>query len=312
MKRLVLVLLLICLVVVSTVGCIKPEESPIYTEYDDNPVELTMSVFLWKDNHLKAAARLYEEKTGIKVNIQNNGNHDPEDWDTTKFWLDPYQDTSLYSEQVINSLMTGSGSDIYDLTWVDFEQLGKNGLLVDLGDWLENDPELTDDIVFRNILLSGKTEYGVFTTPIDFYFRKLLDVTFTTSADAQLLPNKRMTWQEFFDEGSGLDLTENRLYADFELNIFMERFIARVSDFIDESENKQNLYSDEMISILEECREWRDMGLCADSRDHAAMFDHCLYSPIFINDYKIAEMLCTLPEDYEPVYYIVAPMIFAC
>ena len=310
MRRRILVLLLTFLVLVSMVGCIKPEESPIYTEFDDDPVELTMSVYLWKDNHLRAAARLYEEKTGIKVNIQNNGNHDPEDWDTTKFWLDPYQDTDLYSEQVINSLMTGSGSDIYDLTWVDFEQLGKNGLLVDMGNWLENDSELTDDIVFRDILLSGKTEYGVFTTPIDFYFRKLFATSFATSANVPLLTNERMTWQEFFDESSGFDLTDGRLYADFELNIFMERFVARVSDFVDEFENTQNLYSEEMISLLEECRDWRDMGLCADSRNHPAIDDPCLYSSTFINDYKIAEMLCTLPNDYETYLTIVAPMIF--
>jgi len=290
------VILLLSLVIVSTVGCIKPEESPIYTYFDDNP-ELTMSVYLWKDNHFRAAARLYEEKTGIKVNIQNNFDFNEEFveyMDTAEYWLNPYPDVGMYTEKTLASLTTGRGADIYDLSWLDFERLGRNGLLVDIAGWLENDAELSEKIVFRDILLSGKTEHGIFAAPLDFQLRKLA----TYSADEPLLENKRMTWKEFFDEAERLDYTKDRFYVAFDFQIFMERFISRASDFIDEDENTNNLYSEDMISLLEECKEWRDLGLCADARNPTSYYDWGSYGYIVVFDYDIADMLCTIPDEY--------------
>ena len=276
-----------------------------------NPDELTMSVVLYSDKHLKDAVKLYEEKTGVKVNIQNNFIHP--DWDTTAYYLYPYPDTSKYAEQALAALMTGSGADIYDVSWLEFEQLGKNGLLVDMGNWLENDAELTNDIVFRDILLSEKTANGVFAVPLDFYLRKLGAFS---GANVPKLENKRMTWQEFFDTVSGLELSQELAYFDLELNIFMERFISRASDFIDEAGNTQNLNSKDMIALLEECRDWRDEGLCGDSR-YLSAFDNIWqtrsfsYMSTYLTHFGIAEKLCTLPEEYKPfVYYFFAPIPF--
>jgi hypothetical protein len=88
--------------------------------------------------------------------------------------------------------MAGSGADIYDVSLLDYEQLGKNGLLVDMGDWLENDPEFADDAYFRNILLSAKTESGVFAMFTDFIFGRLS----ATSADEPLFENWQATWEK--------------------------------------------------------------------------------------------------------------------
>ena len=209
----------------------------------------------------------------------------------------------------MTSLMTRSGADIYDVTWLDSGQLGRNGLLADMGAWLENDAELGGDIVFRDILLSGITEKGVFSAPIDFYLRKLFVPQAGELSGELPVENKRMTWREFFDKADGLDHQRGRYYGLFDIQVFMERFVSRLSDFIDETGNTENLNSGEMVSLLEECRDWRDMGLCADSRDHKAYYEEsCLYGAVSLSDYKIAEMLCTLPEDCKTEYYIAAPM----
>jgi len=269
-----------------------------------------MSVYLWEARHLWGAAQRYENKTGIKVNIQNNYIlPDPDNYDS----FDPQYAKKIYVEQALTSLMTGSGADIYDVRYLEFDHLGKNGLLVDMGDWLENDPGLTDDIVFRDILLSEKTENGIFAMPIDFTFRKLK----AAYEDVPLLENKRMNWQEFFDIVSELDLVQDRAYADNELGIFRERFISGNSYYIDEEGNKLNYEA--VIALLEECRDWRDMGLCADSKnDINAYLDNTyayLYGMVGYHD-LIAEPLCTLPEEYTRVSYgyfpgsYFAPMLF--
>ena len=290
-------------------------ESSDLTLSSDNPNEITMAVWLYSDKHLKDAAKLYEEKTGIKVNIQNNY-VEPEviyteivdsngDSRILSVALDSPDITSMYEQKTLSDLMTGSGADICDVNFFDFENLGRNGLLVDMEGWLENDPNLADDIVFQNILLSGKTGSGVFAVPIDFCFSKL----FAFTKDEPLLPNKRMTWQEFMDKVSELDYTGEIAYSATDLDIFMGRFISRASYFIDEDGNTQRLDSKEMISLLEECRDWRDLGLCRQEGDLAAMTASPSYGGYSCYGDYSAEFFCTLPEDYIRNYICFAPIV---
>jgi len=282
----------------------------------DNPDEITMAVWLFDISHLENAARVYEEKTGIKVNIQNYF-VEPEVLEaeiidssgaslTVSFFLDPYPDTSIYEQQTLAGLTTGSGADIYDVFFLDFEHLGRNGLLVDMGGWIENDVELTADNAFRNILLSGKTQSGVFAVPIDFNFMKLRAMT----TDEPLLKNKRMTWQEFFSEVSELDYTQAIAYRGTDLDIFMFRFISRASYFIDEAGNTEELNSGDLVSLLEECRDWRDLGLCAKYGDPVTMTASSSYGGTGGWIEKEAEFFCTLPEEYKRSEYFFAPMLF--
>jgi len=274
-----------------------------------------MSVYAWEEAHLVRAAQMYENKTGITVNIENNYDKSGiESVFNVYFFLEPYPDNSLYIEQALASLMTGSGADIYDVRYLEYQHLGKNGLLVDMSDWLENDVDLTDDIVFRDILLSEKTDDGVFAVPIDFSMRTM----YAYGEDVPRLENKRMNWKEFFDEVAGLEIPTERFFGGLELSIFMERFNSRASFFVDEDGNNQNLDSEDMISLLEECREWAETGLCADSRyvdSYQARW--ASYGTNSVGYYNtIAEGLCTLPEEYTRISYgyypncYFAPMLY--
>ena len=257
--------------------------------------DLVVSVFLYDDSALQIAADLYEEKTGIKVDIQNN--FYTSDYDNTT------QDTGIYTERIISELMSGSGADIYDVHMLDFDQLGENGLIVDMSSWLESN-EYSNDTMFSNILLSGKTENGIFAVPTGFVYREMC----ATSDEEPIPENTRMTWREFFDQLSETGYAKEPAYYYTDIDIFMERFIARTSDFIDENKNVQNLDSAEMVSLLEECRDWRDMGLCRDSSEPAP--SEISYSYIYsgISAKYIADALCTLPEEYTPVSYFANPV----
>ena len=125
----------------------------------------------------------------------------------------------------------------------------------------------------------------------------------TAAEDVPPLEDKRRTWKEFFDEVGELELSQDRAYASLDLYIFMNRFISRASYFIDEAGNSNNLDSGEMVSLLEECRAWAEMGLCADARDlEAYMNSSYAYSGNSVSYYyTIAEGLCTLPEEYSRV-----------
>ena len=278
----------------------------------DNPNEITMAVWHYTDKFLQDAALLYEEKTGIKVNIENH--YVTSDWDSDDYRLDPYQNTIIYTEQTLTDLMARRGADIYYVNFLDFEQLGKNGLLLDMSDWLENDEELTNDVVFRDLILSGKTGEGVFALSTDFLINRLS----ATSGDEPILENKRRTWQEFFDEVSELEYTQDIVFGCSDLDLFMLRFYSRASYFIDESGNTQKLYSEEMISLLEECRDWRDMGFCWDFRDVPLFFNPDDMSNLGSytsaaggnSGNKWAETFCTIPEEYRRPFYTFAPMPF--
>jgi ABC-type glycerol-3-phosphate transport system substrate-binding protein len=64
-----------------------------------------------------------------------------------------------------------------------------------------------------------------------------------------------------------------------------------------------------MVSLLEECKDWRDQGLCAKYMDSATMTDSSSY--VGTGGWlKEAEFFCTLPEEYERSYYFFAPMLF--
>jgi ABC-type glycerol-3-phosphate transport system substrate-binding protein len=194
---------------------------------------------------------------------------------------------------------------------MDFWQLGKNGLLSDMEGWLENDEELTDDIVFRDILLSGKSQNGIFAIPIEFTFTRLMATTSEEPLfeNRQMMWDERMTWQEFFEKVSEYGYMREIAVAEPDLEIFMDRFISRASYFIDETEKTQNLNSEEMISLLEECREWRDLGFCWDFRNPIAEDESISYATT-VDSRRCSEMLCTLPEIYEPTYRFFAPRPF--
>lgn len=263
--------------------------------------ELTVSIFSHSDSHMQAAAELYENKTGIKVNIQNNY-YEPNLDSLDRFW-----DTSIYTEQTLSALLAGSGADIYSVEWLDYAQLGKNGLLVDLSEWLNDNEKYSDDSVFRDILLSGKSDDGIYAIPIYFVFRKIC----ASSNNEPQLDNRRMTWQAFFEQIRETDYSQERAYYDQDINIFMERFSDRASEFIDETRNTQSLDSPEMITLLEECKGWSDERLCLDYTDPNSMDSTFSYFGNPIGSAEIAEALCTLPEEYmSSSYYsnMVCPM----
>jgi ABC-type glycerol-3-phosphate transport system substrate-binding protein len=272
--------------------------------------ELTMDVWLYEDEFIKEAAELYVEKTGVKVNIQNY--YIPPDWNSSDYRLDPDQDLNIYAERVIADLLVKSGADIYHVNFLDYEQLGNNGLLVDMSDWLDNDAELTNDVVFRDLIHSGKSDKGIFGLSIDFCINRLS----ATSGDEPILENKRRTWQEFFDEVSELDYTQDIIFWYSELDLFMVRFYSRASYFIDESKNTQKLYSEEMISLLEECKDWNDRGFCWDIRDVPLFFTPDDRSNLgsYIGAAggstgdRWAETFCTIPEEYRRSIYTFAPL----
>jgi len=276
----------------------------------DNPNEIKMEVWLFDCAHLKNAARMYEERTGIKVNIHDNAVAGEQielevvnrfgDSYMRHIPIERYPDTSMYTEQAIAELMAGSGSDIYFVSYMDYENLGRNGLLVDISDWIENDSEFSNDLYFRNVLLSGKTDSGVFAMPIDFSFSRL-SATYSDEPlfkNRQMMWREKMTWQEFIYKVEDLGYTQELAYSWTELEVFMHCFTSMASYFIDEKSNTQILYSYEMISLLEECREWRDMGLLADSRDIYTLTVPYSYSAGMYNGTQSAYMLCSIPEGY--------------
>jgi len=89
----------------------------------------------------------------------------------------------------------------------------------------------------------------------------------------------------------------------------MNRFVSRASYFIDDAGNTGVFNSEEMLSLLEECKEWSDIGLCAKYGDPVTMTASWSYT--MGSSVDVAEFFSTPPEEYrKDNYYRFAPMPF--
>jgi len=244
---------------------------------EDGAEEITISLCQYEPDTIKAAAKRFELETGVKVNIQNS------------FDLSGGNDLgrTKYQETALTELMSGTGADIYDVAGLDFQNLGTRKMLCNMKNWVDQTPELSDEKLFSNIFRFTEKDDALYAIPTGFYVYVL-----GASEDAPDLGEQPITWEQFFERTK--DTPRNGpVFSNTDTYIFIRRFAVRESTFIDEKNKTQSLDSPEMVTLLEQCKQWSEEGLCTASMDAD---EGVTPTPLF-TDIMLRHFACVLLSD---------------
>ena len=275
-KNTIVIIAIVILFCASLVSCNQNGVSSELPE-EDGAEEITISLCQYEPDNIKTAAKRFELETGVKVNIQNSFDlSDGNDLGRTK-----------YGETALIELMSGTGADIYDVAGLDFQNLGTRKMLCNMKNWVEQTPELSDEKLFSNIFHLTEKDDALYAIPTGFYVYVL-----GASADAPDLGEQPITWEQFFERTK--DTPRNgSVFSNTDTYIFTSRFAVRESTFIDEKNKTQSLNSPEMVSLLKQCKQWSEEGLCSTSMDAG---EGVTPTPLF-TDIMLRHFACVLLRD---------------
>ena len=244
MKTKITSLLFILILLFSGCGTktVNTEDAAILPPEDDAK-EITVEVIDYR-HFYREAAKKFEEKTGVKVNVID---HYDQDFGTIK--------TKIEAE-----LMAGKGADIYgmiNLYPLYPNVLGSQNLLCDMAGWIAQDPDFNEDAYYMGILESTKSEGKMYGITLNY----AVSILTSSAAIPELEGQKNLTWEQFFDKTKDVKRT-GALIVMSDMDIFHRRFLERKSDFVNEKNKTQKLDSPEMIKLLEQCKEWGEQGFC--------------------------------------------------
>lgn len=82
----------------------------------------------------------------------------------------PENNKVLYMYRVAIDLMSGTASDLIDLSGLDINHKAQSGLLVDLYDFMDNDPNFNKSDYYTNIFEAMEYEGGLYAMPLSFNY----------------------------------------------------------------------------------------------------------------------------------------------
>ena len=281
------------LVVCCLTGCNSQRNTTELPE-EDGAEEITISLCYADPDYINMVAKEFEKQTGVKVNVKNYLDLSKTTYDSSGKIIEVSNDLGLskYRETALAELLSGTGADIYDVAGLDFQNLGERNLLCNIKNWVEPEPELSDENVFQSILCLVEENNALYAVPFGY-----MAYVMETSTDTPDLGDQPMTWEEFFEKAK--DFPRNGFVtSDNAWVIFWKRFYVREGTFIDEKTKTQSLNSSEMIALLEQCKQWQDEGLCPGLADgNKNLKDSVLFFGTSFNYYN-AVLLGELPPDY--------------
>ena len=245
MKRFKLLsILMVCIFVMS--GCSSGSNHANDKELpkEDHAKEITIEVQDYNTNFYVNAAKKFEEETGVKVNVIND------------YKGQSVEDLYAITERIQAELMAGKGADLYANANLDYAGIGKNKHLCNLANWIDDEPSISNDIYYMNILKSGFNEGDVYSIPLFMDF-----VALWSTIEVPGLEGKSFDWEGFMEFSKGIK-RNGVLYAITDQMLFDRRFLEKYNQYIDEKNKIQNLNSSDMVKLLEQCKEWSKEGVC--------------------------------------------------
>lgn len=228
---------------------------------DNGAKEITIEVVDY-GNFYNDAAKKFESKKGVKVNVINYYN----------------AETGMVEDVVTKAnaeMMAGKGADLYAYDYFDFKKLGSKGLICDLKDWVSQDAFFSNDKLFMNVLNAAQSNNN-YAIPLSFTEKKL-DSTISVPGMEKL---EDVTWEQFFNKEKDFNRS-GRLINIYDTDIFELRFTAKADNFIDQNNKGQHLDSKEMVELLQQCKSWADQNLCIPSTNKDGYNEYSLFE---VND----------------------------
>lgn len=279
-------------------GCSKGGGKSSDTELpeEDNATEITIEVQDYNTNFYVKAAKMFEEETGVKVNVINTvmGQTNEELfalWSTNK-------------DRITAELMAGKGADLYAGIYLNFVDIGKNKHLCNIANWIDKDPAFSEDAYYMKVLKSGVSNGNLYSVPLFMMYSAL-----GTTTELPELEGKNFNWEEFFELTKGLK-RNGVLYGITDMELFKRRFRDRYPYFMENENKKQNLDSSEMIKLLNQCKQWSAEGLCIpfQTGNMTEVFEKALFKEPGGSDmYMLTNFRFDNPHEKEQYYYYDIP-----
>lgn len=237
---------LVALLLISSCGCAAGSGSDALMR-DDHATEITVKLCTPSTAVVTASASAFERKTGVHVNVENYFDPEKEGFGYAQYW-----------EQAKTELMSGRGADIYSLSGINFSYMGKNGLLCDFSNAVATDPDMSDAVIFQNVLTAAATEDGLYGIPMDFSVYTLL-----AAPSTPLIGGEWMTWDAFFDATKDLPRKGTVLSLN-DRTYFLRMFSDNRDAFVDVKGRSVDVYA--LRDLLTRLAAWREQGYIVDSR----------------------------------------------
>ena len=191
-------------------------------------------------------------------------------------------------------LMSGMGPDMLDSGEVPFITYGAKGFLVDLGDYIKNDPGFSDASFFMNVIESFRHNGKLYAMPLTFLFQAVIASGPNLRAEGISIDDTQWDWTDFYDICKRVTKDENgdginekyampRISEDFLLS---QMCGGDYSIFVDIKGKKARFDSKEFRDTLELCRAfYRDQLVHPSKQDfemEASDRDMFTFTPVYL------------------------------
>ena len=191
-------------------------------------------------------------------------------------------------------LMSGMGPDMLDSGEVPFITYGAKGFLVDLGDYIKNDPGFSDASFFMNVIESFRHNGKLYAMPLTFLFQAVIASGPNLRAEGISIDDTQWDWTDFYDICKRVTKDENGdgINEKYAMPRVLELYLLNLmcgrdySTFVDIEGKEARFDSEEFRDILELCR-----SFYRDQLVHPSKFSNQI-------DGSDRGMFTFLPTDY--------------
>lgn len=246
---------------------------------------------------LEESAQLFEAKyPGTKVNIETfsampdikTGQEGEENIQIIEAQDNP-QGRADYISKLNNAFMSGKGPDLIAMDVMPVHQLVARGQLLDLTDYMKNDPEFNPTDYRTNILQAVKSQGGSYFLPLDYMFDYYTyDRTLFDGAKAGLGLDGSYSTQKLADLGIPSFNGSAKLFNEPSNvqgggSVFQRLLNEDYRTFVDLNKKKANFADGKFAQLLEQTQEYEAQGYVPpgvnSQMDAAAMMEQMGNAP---------------------------------
>lgn len=169
-------------------------------------------------------------------------------------------DVEKYVQSVTTQVLSGKGPDLIEMNNLPQEKFAKNGMLVNLYDWMAKDSTFDQTKYYQNIFKASQNGDGLYAMPFFFTIHLIAGNTETLNKANITIDDKTWTWDTFKDISKKVKETAGPDYYAF-VNKFPEQLLY---DYIEDhyadlvQGGKANFDSDSFRTMMKQIKSMYD------------------------------------------------------
>lgn len=169
-----------------------------------------------------------------------------------------------YRNTMNTELMSGKGPDLISVSNLNYGQYADKQLLANLGEFMKNDPDFSDQNYFSNVLNAAKHEGKLVAMPVVFSIQTL--TSGLAPSDLQV-DEANWTWNDLLNKGMEVvdkDSTFGVMGAMPPSSLLSKMVLSQFDHYVDQTAKQAKFDSPEFIKLLNDMREMYGNGLLSE------------------------------------------------